>query len=496
VSATNRVRVSFVRAQADGTPPTTPRMRTARITSEALTFAPTYIDSNELRADRMLADPIKVMQEAGGSIPFEVSYPEDGTFVSELYRSAFYDVWTNSPTFDNDGTADSVVTDAGTAADTYAVVSGGAAVQVGHMVQASGFTNAANNKVFRVVSSTGTTIVGSALGLVAETVPPGTARLKVVGAAGAAGDITATPTGLASTALNFTTLGLIPNISWIKIGGTLDADTFAFLVTAGIVARRGAFARVRAVTATALTLDNLPAGWTTDAGAGKTIKIWFGDSIKNGITQTQMVFETGFMDQTVPTYIVNNGMSVNTLDRNLTARQVATGTCAFTGLGGSPSTVSLDTSPDPATTNRVMAAHANVGRLAAGNAPLVSPNWARSLTWQINNNLRSLEDIASAAPVAINPGECTVTGRIETYFGSNAELAKFYDGTPTAISSIMRKDNQAEIWDMPRVTYRGSGNPVVSGKNQDVTLPFDFTASLDTPSNAVIILNRLPYYEE
>jgi hypothetical protein len=35
-------------------------------------------------------------------------------------------------------------------------------------------------------------------------------------------------------------------------------------------------------TVLALTLDNKPAGWGTDSGAGKTIKVWFGDQIRNG----------------------------------------------------------------------------------------------------------------------------------------------------------------------------------------------------------------------
>jgi hypothetical protein len=111
----------------------------------------------------MLGDPIKVMQASTGSVNGEMSYPDDGSPLSEFLRSSFYNVWVNTPTFDNDGVADSVITDAGTTANTYAVASGGTAAVVGHLVRASGFTNAANNQVFRVASSTGTTIVGTAL---------------------------------------------------------------------------------------------------------------------------------------------------------------------------------------------------------------------------------------------------------------------------------------------------------------------------------------------
>src|SRR3954463_5323004 len=147
-------------------------MRLERITSESLTAAPRFVDSAELRFDRMLSDSIEtLLPSGGGATGFEFSYPEDNSPASSNLKSAFYSTWVNTPTFDNDGTADSVVTDAGTTSNTYTVVSGGASVVLGHLVRATNFTNAANNKTtpFRVASSTATTIVGAALSLTAET---------------------------------------------------------------------------------------------------------------------------------------------------------------------------------------------------------------------------------------------------------------------------------------------------------------------------------------
>lgn len=493
MSSANRVRLTSVVETTPGTTPASPRMRLVRINDERLTFAPQYIDSNELRADRMTADPIRVQQAAGGSYTLEWSYPDPDSPESTDLESTFYEHWVNTPTFFNDGTADSVVTDAGTTTDTYTVVSGGAAIVAGHLVRASGFTNSVNNQIFRAASSSATTVVGSSLSLVAETAPPGTARLKVVGFQGASGDITATSTGLASTALDFTTLGLAVGQK-VKIGGTADGTTFAFLVSAGALARAAAFARITVIAANALTLDNLPTGWTTDAGAGKTIRVFFGDHIKNGVTQVTMTKEIGFMDQTSPTYITNTGMTVNTNDISVTARQVITSTIAWTGQGGGASNTSLDNSPDAATTGRVMAAHANVGRISEAGTTLIGPNWARALTFQINNNQRTIEDIGSSSPVAVNPGECTVTGRIETYFGSIDMLQKLYTGVPTNITTRWQKDSQATIWDFPRVSFRG-GDPQVTGKNTDTTLPLDFKAALDPLTNSHVMLDRIEYYE-
>ena len=489
-ASANRVRIQSVREVTAGTTPTTPRMRLVRTNDERFTFAPQYIDSAELRYDRMSADSIKVMQAAGGGFTFEMSYPDDNSPLSDFYRSAFYEVWSNTPTWDNDGTADSVITDAGTVANTYAVTSGADAVVVGHLVRATGFTNAANNQVFRVTTggaSPANTIAGTGLGLAAEAAPPGTAKLKVVGFAGVSGDITASSTGLGATTLNFTTLGLKVG-QWIKVGGLAAGDKFSN------VAANNDWIRVTAIAAATLTCDNLPLGWGVDNGAGKTIKCWFGDTIKNGSTQTSLTFETGFMDQAAPTYITNTGMVVNTLDHNITARQVITGTLAFMGQGGGQSTTSLDTSPDAATTGRQFAAHANVGRLSDAGSALRAPNWASGLTFQIANNNRVIEDISSASPQGINAGQCAVTGRITSKFGDNTMLAKLYAGTPSSIASIWMKDNQALVWQFPRITYRG-GDPQATGLNTDIDLALDWRAALDSVTGSQVILDRVPYYE-
>lgn len=491
MGTSNRVQLSTVRETTLGTTPNTPRMRGARFTGEALQFNQQFVDSAEIRSDRMLADPIKTMSSSQGSINIEMSYPVDNYPESDMIRSAMYNTWTNAPAFDNDGTADSVITDAGTTSNTYVVTAGGASVKLGHMVRATGFTNSANNKTsgFRVASSTGTTIVGTGLSLTAETVPPGTARLKVIGFQGVSGDITAAAGGLASTTLDFTTLGLSPGM-WLKIDSTTTANGFATAALNDWIRISGT------VTSTSIPCDNLPSGWTTDTGTGKTITVYFGDYIQNGTTQTSLSIERGFMDQTTPTYIVNTGMVVDTYDITITSKAVITGAVAFLGMGGSQSTTALDASIDANSTGAIMAANANVGRVGEAGSTLVSPNWANSLKFQIKNNNRQLEAIDSTSPVGINSGECTVTGTIDTYFGSNSQLAKFYAGTVTAINSRIVKNNQALIWQFPRVTYKGGGNPSAGGKNADIHAVFDFSSTYDSGLTLKQVqLDRVEWYQ-
>lgn len=486
MTSANRVRLASIKEVTLGTTPNTPRMRTRRMTSETLKFNPEFMDSDQIRSDRMLSDPIKVMQSAQGGINDELTFPVDNSPLSTDLESAFCNSWTNSPSRDNDGTADSVITAVANGTDVATVTTGAAFVD-GQLVRFSGFTAGANNGVFKCTTGSATVPAFVGAGFATEAAPPAAARMKVVGFQGASGDVTAVADGLGSTTLDFTTLGLAAGM-WLKIGGTATGDKFATAACNG-------WARVTAVAANKITLDNLPNSWATDTGTGKTIKVWFGDYIKNGTTIIGQTIEKGFLGQVTPSYIALTGLVVNTFEVSMASRQKITYSLNYLGMGGSTGTTELDASPDAETTNQVFAGNANVGRLAEAGSQLSSPNWAKELSIQINNNLRTLEAVDSTSPVDIQFGECTVTGKMSCYFGSQTLLSKFFAGDASSINARVYKNSQAVVFDVPRVIYRGDGNPVVTGKNTDVMLPFDFQASYDSVTGAQITLSRLEYVE-
>jgi len=275
---------------------------------------------------------------------------------------------------------------------------------------------------------------------------------------------------------------------WLKIDSTTTANGFATAANNDWIRISGT------ITATAIPCDNLPTGWSVDSGTGKTIAVYFGDQIRNGTTETALSIEKGFLDLTTPVYLVNTGMHVNTLQLNFASRQKITGSCTFTGMGGSQSTTTLDASPDAATTGLVMAGNANVGRIGEAGAKLTAPSWAKELQISINNNLRTIEALDSTSPVGVNPGDNTVGGNINFYFGDNAMLAKLYAGTASSLNSLVSKNSQAIIFSIPRDTLR-SGVPTIDGKNTDVMLNASFQASIDTAlTSAQILCDRVEYF--
>lgn len=172
-------------------------------------------------------------------------------------------------------TAIGVVALTAVAAGAYTVASGGA-LQAGTLVFARGFTNAANNGL-QVVAAASTGISIKVTAAVLEASPPANATLEVVGFQFAAADLVATTTGWTSTAADFTTMGL-QQWEYVWVGGGTAAAPGAFGFTGG--GYRG-FARLNTIAAHAVTLDQTLTAQVGDAGAGKTVQVFFGSFIRN-----------------------------------------------------------------------------------------------------------------------------------------------------------------------------------------------------------------------
>jgi len=158
---------------------------------------------------------------------------------------------------------------------TYAAASGLAAFVAGQLVFASGFTNAANNGLKTVASSTAGTVVVAET-VVSEAAPPAAAKLQTVGFQFASGDINlAVVSGvpsLVATAADFTTLpGLIPGL-WVFIGGDDAGNRFANNV---------GYARIKSIAAKAIAFDDTTFTPVDESGAGKSLRIFVGTAIRN-----------------------------------------------------------------------------------------------------------------------------------------------------------------------------------------------------------------------
>lgn len=483
MSDTNRTKVGWVKEVTPGVTPASPAFKNLRITGEALSFGPTFVESKELRSDRMLQDLIHIANVVGGSLPLEVSWRS----LDDLMENLLQSLWVRTPARDNNGTASGAITAVSNATGIFTVLaatnpttdySSGAFV-IGQLLRSSGFTNAANNGLFRVTTGGNTSVTVSPTTTVTDAAPVAAARLKVVGFRGAAADITATATGLASTALDFTTLGLASGM-WIKVGGSVAGEQFA-------TAANNAWVRINGtITATALPLDNLPAGWSVDAGAGKTITVYIGDYIRNGLTEQTMTLETQYADLTVPEYDYQLGMAIDELDLSIKAKSVITASAKFKGMTGTNTTTRLAGATDVAApSNDVLNASANVASVADAGTALTGATAVTALDLTIMNSLRDVPALGAFGNVDIASGTFRVKAKMSMYYASNAIRTKLLNNTASSVTARIADltapvGTRSYTMDFPKVKYNGAGDPKNSAIDTDRTIELDFQALVST----------------
>jgi len=487
MTTAHRAQMASVKEDTVGTTPGTPRMRLRRFGKEDFRAGGTYKDSDELRSDRGRADALLTGLDAAGGISYPMVFPFPDSPSHTDLESAFYNTFTRRAERFNDGGLTPITNVATT--NTVLTVTTGTTFQVGHLVKFSGFTTAANNGVFRCTTASATVprFVGSTL---TNETPPAGARVKVVGFQGASGDITATATGLGSTALDFTTLGLAVG-DWIKIGDSVTSgNRFATAALNGV-------ARITAIAATALTLDHRPTGWTTDAGTSKTITVWAGDTLTHGTTQIGQTIERGILDVTGASteYTPYKGLVVDEWMLRASMGAAIDVAVRYIGLGlTTPSTSPLDASPDAALLQTAFPAFVGRMHIIAGgtstgafgsnvslSSPTVGTGICRSASIKLSNNSARREVLGLAYPRGVAAQSLSVTVSFEEYFATQTAATYNRAGTLTSVFlyGMNANSNQGFLISVPRGVVQQSADGNMTGMNEEIQVAWEVSASVD-----------------
>lgn len=483
MSDTNLTQILRIQESTWGETPGSPKAQVVRWTGESLKYAISNTRSEEVKSDRIPSNSVRTSGQTTGGITGELAI---GSYDPEI-ASAMCNTWTERPTKDNFAASGSItqVTDS---SDTFTIDADGASFLADTLVYMSGFDDDENNGLFKVSSSTGTTIVVAGTPtLVDDASPAETAKIQSVGYEGASGDIVASSTGLTSTTVDFTTLGLAVG-QWIKIGGSATGEKFA-------TAACNTWARITAIAAHAITLDNRDANWSSDAGSGKTIRLWFGDTIKPGTTIVSNQYEISNSGQDTVKYSVFKGQVVSSMQ--VTVEQDAIVGISFDFLGKEEivNSSTLDASPRVENPNEVLSSVEDLGKLTENGNVLTQDNCAQRFAFTLNNNMRAQRCLGNLAPHGIGTGEAEITGELRAYFGSYDLYEKYLAGTKTAFALVMENQSQAMIFDFPNVTFE-DGDKNAAGKNQDLFQNYQVFAEKDTTLlNTHFQISRFSYYE-
>lgn len=363
------------------------------------------------------------------------------------------------------------------------------------IVHVTGFSNSENNGVFLVVSVTATTIDvvnldGSAAGLVTEAATSD-ASIVNVGFSGSTGDLEIDASGnlpqLTSTTEDFTTWGVIPG-EWVFVGGDAAAQQFS-------TAANNGFARVRSVTANAITFDKTEGTMVTDNGSGQDIFVFTGRVLKNETgslivkkylqlertlgapddaspNDIQSEYLTGALanEMTVQVPTANKvNMDVSCIASTSETRDAATGVKSGTRVAAADITGdALNTSTDvPRIKLHV------INPTNSNPDPLFA--YAENLSLTVNNGVSPDKAIGVLGGFDTSIGDFTVTGDLTVYFTDVAAVEAVRNNADVTLDFHLVADNAGIAFDLPLLALGNAQADIQVG--QSIKLPLSAEAA-------------------
>lgn len=381
------------------------------------------------------------------------------------------------------------VTNVDATGNDYEAASGLDAFDANDLVLASGFTNAANNGLKTVTTAAAGSLTVSET-LVNET-PPSAAKLVKVGHQFASGDLEVDFTGslpkLTTTTKDLTDLGLVPG-EFIYIGGDSAATQFA---TSGM-----GFARCRSIAANEIVIDKCQQDMATDAGAAKTIQIFFGRVLKNE-TGTDIKRRTynverqlGAPDDASPSQIQSEyliGAVPNELTLNIPTADKAMLDLSFvamdveyrTGVQGVKSGTRITQTEESAfntSSNVPLINLAIVSNSDENPTPLFA--YAEELSIAINNNVSPDKAIGVLGGFDASHGNFEVTGSLTAYFQDVTSVSAVRDNSDVTLDMHLVKENAGVTVDIPLIAL-GDGRLDIA-QNEAIRIPLAKEAAIGT----------------
>lgn len=390
------------------------------------------------------------------------------------------------------------------ATDRYTVAAGGAAFVVGSIILASGFANAANNGI-KVVTESAAAYVGvGAAGALVDDAVGGT--IEVVGFEFGAGELSLNLDGgvcrLVAATMDFTTYGLIPG-EWVIVGGDA-ADEYFTTVLRGY-ARIG----VDGVTADELVFDKTSFTPVDNAGAGQTIRLFFGPLVKNEDDPDLIVKLTDTIERPLgrdddgKQSEVITGATPNEITWNSPLAALVNVDVGYVGLSvdnrkgvdgllseSGTHTISAGLGEDGWNTSRNLyrCRVAVIDPLTLNPTPMFGKVTEFSLT--LNNNVSPDKAQGVYGAFDTTEGMFEVDAEMTAYFRDMAAKEAIDEDTDVTFDVIYSKQNRAFIFDVPLVSV-GGGVPEVE-QNTAIMLPLT-TAAAESPFGHTVLFNWFPY---
>lgn len=265
--------------------------------------------------------------------------------------------------------------------------------------------------------------------------------------------------------------------------GSFVANQWA-LVSGFSTAANNGFKKILSATSAKLIFVN---GTIVTEAVGSPITVQMGSQITNGTTLVSYNIERDYEDLSNVLSLFL-GQSINTLNLDVPADGIITGTFGFMGSEETSLTASVGTGYDAVTSTVVMT--------GANHVPDFMENYEDqgilSFAMSSNINLRNRIQVGTLGVVSMGLGTIEITGTFSVYFTTAALYAKFLAHQDTSIA-IAVQDSQGSgyVFELPAVVITTGTRPA-GGINTDVIGEFGYSAKLSAIEGTTIRIARFP----
>jgi len=390
------------------------------------------------------------------------------------------------------GSTGVTITGVHTSGNNYAAAAGLTIFKVNDLILASGFTTSGNNGI-KLVSTVSAASIVVSTALTVET-PTASARLECCGyqfGSGAVGvsvvGSTYTLTINDITPFDFSDLDL--NVGeWIYIGDSSAAAYYFATNTPG-------FARVVSIntSGTSIVFDRPTFTPATDAGAGKTIRLFFGKFARNALEGSDVVMRRFTQERSLGQDDSNtagdiqsqvlSGMVANTAE--LTCNQKSKATIKFSYVGETETFRTGDEGllSDSAGTVVPVLGEAAINTSADVHAQrmyvhgVTSPLFAyvTDLSFNIDNGATPATAVGVLGAIDVTLGNFKVTGKATAYFTTVAGPEAIRANSDVSFDTIFYARHKGIIIDLPMVGL--GGGELAVAKNEPIKMSLDVMAA-------------------
>lgn len=247
--------------------------------------------------------------------------------------------------------------------------------------------------------------------------------------------------------------------------------------------------QVKTITSTVITLEDPPADEVLVTASAEAMSI-NGSRLLIGTTKQSFTIEEQFSD--VSQFFVYNGMRVGSLNLDVASEAIITGAFNFEGLSVARDTSTTTTGTDSAGGNDVMSAVANVANIRKDG--VLSTHSAQSLTFALENALRSQTAVGTLGAVGVGVGRANVNGDMNIYFEDGVQFDDYANGTEFSLDfRLQDNDGNAYVINMPRCKF--ASLTIDAGSiDEDVMASGTYQALLPSTGNILssVQIDRLP----